>query len=160
MEWSHFGLPEWSVGLPDGWRALFSFSAASLVTLASAVRAKAVHPSVLDRLVCSRHWEWNQSSPVQNPVTHEEFARDGNAIYVVSCCCLRTETAWLERNIGTFFFSWAAWNTLKEKIPRAMICRSEIIRLQQSIHTAHSNSLGIVYSFWRILLAIFSIPCN
>lgn len=96
----------WSVGLPDGWRALFSFSAASLVALASAVRAKAVHPSIflLDRLVCSRHWEGNQSSPVQNPVTHEEFARDGNAMYVVSCYCLRTETAWLGRNIGTFFF--------------------------------------------------------
>lgn len=113
-EWSHFGLlgPSCAPLLSEvlvclrGEGELFSSSAASLAALASAVRAmkKTVHPSVflMDMLACCRHWEGNQPSPGQNPVTHEEFARVGNAIYVVSCC-LRTETAWLERNIGTFF---------------------------------------------------------
>lgn len=70
---------------------------------ARALAGRAVKQLVQPGLVLmDRHWEGNQPSPGQNPATHEEFARVGSAICVVSCC-VRTETAWLERNVGTFF---------------------------------------------------------
>lgn len=125
--------PLWA-GLPEGWRALFLISAAWLVALTSAVRAKekAVHPKIflLDSLVYSRHWE--------------DLSLKSNLLDLVMLHMLlllplirEAEEYWPEKNTGTLpFFTMQPklFLTPKEKIPCAMICRSEIVRLEPSIH--------------------------
>lgn len=134
--------PLWA-GLPEGWRALFLISAAWLVALTSAMRAKekAGHPNIflLGSLVCSRHGEGNQWSLGQN-LSLKSNLLELVTLHTLLLLPLRSEAEeyWPEKNTGTLssftgqpklFFL-----TPKEKIPCAMTCRSETVRPEQSIH--------------------------